>query len=163
MATKAKKVPPDQAARLLRAAGEKFSQALNRDPYMQQALYNWGTVLWREAELCKGEQAQRLYRSMVGKFEAAAKLKPNDFDTFFNWGTALGSWGRQSLEGDAIGLLESAESKLLEALRVRQNDDDARFNHDVVKQLLAQKRLQRMARHVEFSFVTATKTADKRS
>lgn len=67
-------------------AAQHFKMAVIIKPDMQDAIYNWGTVLSHIAFL---KQEPALFEESFSKYEAALKIKPDDREALANWGVAL--------------------------------------------------------------------------
>lgn len=120
----ATKAADDEAAhRLFLEAGEKYQAALELKPDFSEALFNWGSALYDEAETKKGEAALELYREAGGRFERALAINPEFHEALFNWGNAL--WGQAiSTSGEeAERFFDEADEKYRRALDIKRSSE----------------------------------------
>jgi tetratricopeptide (TPR) repeat protein len=132
----AEQLKPSEALRCFKQACAHYQKALELDPGLHQAAYNWASALddTAKAELMGGDlaSARKLWRQAAEKFESALKLKPDLPEAADNWGIALAAEAKAVHEsGDLTGaraLWRQAGEKFALALKIKDNKDDAAYN-----------------------------------
>lgn len=118
---------------LLHQASKQFDLALQINPNLENAAYNWGYALQLEAELpdTKLEKKRRLWQEAGEKYALALRIKPDKLDATINWGIVLSNEANALFDTELTEkrrLWQEAGKKYASALYIQPDEHDAANN-----------------------------------
>ncbi len=109
-------------------AADEYEIALELNPNLHAAWYNWGTGLGNLAKTKEGQAAEALYEQAFEKFKKAIAIKPDKHEAWNNWGTGLGNLAKTKEGQAAEALYEQAFEKFEKAIAIKPDKHDAWYN-----------------------------------
>ena len=116
---------------LYRKSIAMFEKALEFNPDLPEAYYNWGASLSAIAKLKTGSEAEALYREAIAKYEKGIALKPDDM-AYLIWGAALADIAKLKSGSEVEALYRDAINKYKQAIDIKPDMFEAFSNWGAV-------------------------------
>ena len=112
----------------LEDAMAEYRTALELNPNLHEALYNWGVLLGKKATLKNSNDAEYLYEAAMSKFSQVIEIKTDHQEAFNNWGICLANLAKMKKGAAAVTLYELAFEKFNEAIHIKPDKYEAIYN-----------------------------------
>ncbi|MBL7781540.1 MAG: SIR2 family protein [Saprospiraceae bacterium] len=105
-------------------AAKEYEVAVELNPDLYQAFYNWGNALCKIAMSKSGKPDEKICYEAFEKYEKAINLRPDIYQAFNNWGLNLGKLALSKTGNDAYELFNDAFDKFKESIKIKPKQAD---------------------------------------
>ena len=123
----------------LRAASDKYAEALSLKPDMHEALYNWGNALSEASKRLPPAEASASLQRAGEKYEQALAIKPDKHEALNNWGIALYEASERLPPAEALASLLRAGEKYEQALAIKPDMHETLSNWTIALLAMASR------------------------